>query len=192
VFEVVFVCTGNRARSPLAEALFRRHAAGIDVDVGSAGTLDLGAVPPLPHAIEVARRLGLELSGHRARSLSEVDLSATDLVLGFEPAHVSAAVAVGRAAPDRTFLLRELLALMGDTAAKGDAVAHARRVVAGAASRRVPTQWSAGLTIADPLGKPVWVMRDTALEIDRLVHRLAEGLFGLAAEPRERRFDSTP
>jgi hypothetical protein len=39
-FEVVFVCTGNRFRSPLAAALFGRATAGLPVSVSSRGTLD--------------------------------------------------------------------------------------------------------------------------------------------------------
>lgn len=181
MFDVVFVCTGNRARSPLAEALFRRHSAGVDVRVSSVGTLALGPVPALPQAIKVAQGLRVDLTGHRARSLRDVDISSADLVLGFEPSHVSAAIALGRAVPDRAFLLRELIALMGRAADEDDAVSRARSVVAKAGSRRVHSHWSTGLTIADPLGKPVKVMQATALEIDQLVRRLAEGLFGSPA-----------
>lgn len=149
--------------------------------VSSVGTLELGSVPALPEAIDAGRGLSVDLRRHRARSLRDVDISSADLVLGFEPSHVSAAINVGRAVPNRTFLLRELIALVGGTVDENDAVLRARSVVAKASSRRVSSPWGTGLTIADPLGKPAKVMRATASEIDRLVQRLALGLFGVHA-----------
>src|SRR5581483_5665812 len=52
---VSFVCTGNRARSPLAEALLRRQTEGLPVEVGSFGVLDAEGWPPLPEAAAVER-----------------------------------------------------------------------------------------------------------------------------------------
>src|SRR5680860_173255 len=112
MFEVVFVCTGNRARSPLAAVLFDRYSEGVDVRVHSVGTLELGSLPALPRAVEAGRDLFVDLSGHLTRSVRDVDLSSADVVLGFESFHVSAAIAQGGAHPERTFLLRELVALL--------------------------------------------------------------------------------
>ena len=66
-FRVFFVCTGNLFRSPLAAELFRAELAGLPVVVSSAGTLNLGAVPAEPEAVEQAALLGADLSSHRAR-----------------------------------------------------------------------------------------------------------------------------
>lgn len=62
---VLFVCTGNSARSPIAEALLRRHGAG-SVDVTSAGTRPR---PQLhPHAVRVlADQFGIDVSGQEPR-----------------------------------------------------------------------------------------------------------------------------
>jgi protein-tyrosine-phosphatase len=46
-FDVVFICTGNRFRSAIAEGLMRRLTEGIAVQTTSAGTLDLGPVGAL-------------------------------------------------------------------------------------------------------------------------------------------------
>jgi protein-tyrosine phosphatase len=178
-FEVVFVCTGNRARSALAEALFRHHALGKPTIAWSVGTLDAASLPALPDAMDAGRRLGVDLSGHSSRALREADLSSTDLVLGFEPFHVSTSVVTGRANPARTFLLGELVMLLGNAVPGGDPAVRARAAVRDADQRRAlyPPDWSTAV-IEDPIGKPARTMRRTAAEIDKLVQRLVLGLFG--------------
>lgn len=182
--EVVFVCTGNRARSPLAEALFRKYAAGFETAVASAGTMKLGPAPALPEAIAAARRLGVDLAGHRARALAPGALADSDLVLGFEPAHLSTAVVDGHAHPSRTFLLGELVRLLDSGGVDPDPAEGARRAVATANARRVRSRPDVTHVIADPYGQPAKAMRRTAAEIDRLVQALVGGLFGLEV-PRE-------
>lgn len=172
----MFVCTANRARSALAEVLFRHYATGVETVVSSAGILDLGPLPALPESIEAARRLGVDLTTHRARTLREVDLASADLVAGFELAHISAAVVDGNADPRRTFLLGELITLV-DASTTSDPPARARAVVEIADSRRVRTRPALAHEIADPFGRPAKTMTRTALEIDRCVRELVLGLF---------------
>ena len=176
MFDIVFVCTGNRARSPLAEALCLRYTAGVDLRVRSAGTLGVRGLPPLADAIRAGRALGVDIASHRTRSLDDVELRSVDLVLGFEPFHVQAAVAAGVSA-DRAFLLGELVALLGRCEQGGDVVARARESVARAHARRARALAAATATIADPLGRSAGVMKATAREIDDLVHSLAVALF---------------
>lgn len=66
VSRVVFVCTHNSARSPLAAALWARHSA---VPATSAGTLPAGRVHS--RAVRTARRHGLDLDHTRPRRLTE-------------------------------------------------------------------------------------------------------------------------
>ena len=63
-FSIVFVCTGNRFRSPLAEAFVRRLTLGLSVDSESFGVLDLEESPALPEAIALAGWWGLDVSQH--------------------------------------------------------------------------------------------------------------------------------
>ncbi len=177
-FYVVFVCTGNRARSPLAEALYRSYSGSADTTVTSYGTTDVGAAPPLPQAVEAAARLGIDLSSHRARALRRASLGDADLVLGFEPFHLAIAVVDGGAPPANTFLLAELASLLEAPLADGDEVARARAAVAFADSRRVRSRPSRAATLGDPLGRPDEVMVSTAERIEELVRRLVNGLFG--------------
>jgi ArsR family transcriptional regulator, arsenate/arsenite/antimonite-responsive transcriptional repressor / arsenate reductase (thioredoxin) len=67
---VVFVCTGNSARSPIAEALLR-HRAGDRVSVTSAGTRPRSALHP--HAVRVLdEQYGIDLGGQRPRDLGSL------------------------------------------------------------------------------------------------------------------------
>ena len=65
---ILFVCTGNSARSQMAEGLARRLAAP-GVEVASAGTHPAGVSP---FAIEALRDLGIDISGQRSKGIEEV------------------------------------------------------------------------------------------------------------------------
>ena len=66
---VLILCTGNSARSQMAEGLLR-HDAGDRFEVESAGT-EPSVVRP--EAIAVMRELGIDISGHRSKSVAEFD-----------------------------------------------------------------------------------------------------------------------
>lgn len=65
---VLILCTGNSCRSQLAEAFLRAEAGDL-VEVASAGSAPAGFVHPL--AVKVMEEVGLDLSGHRSKPLSE-------------------------------------------------------------------------------------------------------------------------
>jgi protein-tyrosine phosphatase len=90
---VLFVCTGNICRSPMAEGVFRsmaRHAglaAAFTVD--SAGTYDghAGEQPSLP-AIKAAARRGYDIASLRARRVVAADIARFDHVLAMDRGHL--------------------------------------------------------------------------------------------------------
>jgi len=89
---VLFVCTGNTCRSPLAAAALAA-ALGPDrdrVEIGSAGTAAAEGEPANPGSVRVAARAGLDLGGHRARRLTPALARAADLILVMEAGHASA------------------------------------------------------------------------------------------------------
>ena len=64
---VLFVCTGNRARSQMAEGLLR-HLAGDRFEVHSAGTKPKGLAE---QTVEVMREIGVDISGQRSKHVEE-------------------------------------------------------------------------------------------------------------------------
>ncbi len=64
---VLVLCTGNSARSQMAEGLFRRRV-GDRYEFFSAGTKPTSV---RPEAIEVMREIGIDISGHRSKSIDE-------------------------------------------------------------------------------------------------------------------------
>lgn len=74
---VLILCTGNSARSQMAEGLLR-HDAGNNFEVVSAG------VEPSrvrPEAIEVMNEIGIDISGHRSKSVDEFSVCDFDYVI---------------------------------------------------------------------------------------------------------------
>jgi arsenate reductase (thioredoxin) len=65
--KVLFLCTGNSARSQMAEG-FLRHSAGNTFDVFSAGTHP-GQLNPL--AVEVMSEIGIDISGHTSKDVQQ-------------------------------------------------------------------------------------------------------------------------
>lgn len=85
---VLFVCTGNLCRSPLAATLFAKHAQGDYCGiVRSAGIRGVDGQPAHALAQEQAYRRGLDLSGHRARTVTPQLLMSYDLILAMEVEH---------------------------------------------------------------------------------------------------------
>ncbi len=74
---VLILCTGNSARSQMAEGLLR-HDAGTRFVVESAGTNPLQV---RPEAIQVMKETGIDISGHRSKPVDEFAGQAFDIVL---------------------------------------------------------------------------------------------------------------
>jgi arsenate reductase len=74
---VLVLCTGNSARSQMAEGLLR-HDAGDPFEVESAGTRPSAI---RPEAIEAMREVGVDISGHRSKSVGEFENQEFDYVI---------------------------------------------------------------------------------------------------------------
>lgn len=97
VLRVLFVCTGNTCRSPLAAAALREElgADGARVDVRSAGTSAWQGQPASEGSIEIATGAGLDLADHRSRRVTVSEVRAADWVFVMEPLHRVALEALG-------------------------------------------------------------------------------------------------
>jgi len=82
---ILFVCSGNTCRSPMAEAIARKSAGGQLIHLQSAGLKANTDDPAAADAVETMRKRGIDLRAHRSRHVSKVDLSRFDAVVAMSP-----------------------------------------------------------------------------------------------------------
>ena len=108
--KILFVCTGNTCRSPMAQVLLESkiskdhslHSAGIEVDSAGTRSTYSGA---MAGAVEVMRDYGLDLTAHQSKLLDGGLVSWADLILVMGPEHVHEVISRFPAADSKTFLL---------------------------------------------------------------------------------------
>ena len=85
---ILFVCSANRFRSPLAAAIFSYFLTSTKTtgnwNVSSAGSWAEPDLPPVIEALDDAKKWGLDISNHRSRPVSAVILSHNNLILVME------------------------------------------------------------------------------------------------------------
>ncbi|MFO1478118.1 MAG: ribose 5-phosphate isomerase B [Verrucomicrobiota bacterium] len=105
---VLFVCTGNVCRSPMAEGIFRHAVQGHgNYRVLSAGLGAAEGQPPSAFAVQAVKELGLDISAQRSRMLTPELVQQADFIFGMTHSHVDTVALLYPHAAEKTFLLRE-------------------------------------------------------------------------------------
>ena len=105
---ILFLCTGNVCRSPMAEGLFRHAIKGRgEFRIVSAGLGAVDGEPPTNHSVSAMREIGIDISGQRSRALTAELVRSADLILGMTHSHTDTVALLYPSAAEKTFLLRE-------------------------------------------------------------------------------------
>lgn len=146
--KLLFVCTGNTCRSPMAAAIARKLAAERghqDIQIESAGTSPWEGASASDGAILVGLEQQVDLSTHRARQLTREMIQNADVILGMGPHHLERIEALG--GEGKSFMLTEY-------ASRG----------------------SSNRAISDPIGAELEVYRATFEELEREIGRVFDRL----------------
>lgn len=147
VKQILFVCSENTCRSPMAAAMVERLIARVKglrhIDIGSAGVLAVAGSPASANAVEAMRQMRLDLSKHRARQVSQELIEPVDLILAMTTDHRSGLTRSFPTVADRVLTLGEFAGDGGDVrdphgqglAVYQQCAARLRELVGGAVAR---------------------------------------------------------
>lgn len=138
-YVILFVCSGNTCRSPMAEyalrSLIERERPGA-AEVLSAGTLGLQGQPATRYGQEAGRMWDLDMSGHLNQPLTAELIERADLIFAMAPEHHHNILELASEAADKTYLFRNF-----------------------------PDNSGMGERVEDPIGQPLGAYNETFLEI---------------------------
>jgi protein-tyrosine phosphatase len=185
-FTILFVCTANVCRSPMAEAmaqaLVERLGAAGPVVVSSAGVRVSARALTERATLDVLAVRGLNAAARPARLLTAEAISSSDLVLTADRTHRASVLRLRPAALRRTFTLLEFARIASTSCAKVclSEPSRAHAVVRTAATQRalVPPTTPDSDDIADPYGQPEQAFGRCADVIATALRTTLPALFG--------------
>lgn len=164
---VVFLCTGNAARSVMAGAMFA--ALDAEVRITTAGTHVVEGQPMSWRTRDAMAALGYEAPRHRSLQLRDAHLADADVVVGLAAEHVRYVRRTHPEAAGRTATLRRLVRDL----APGPAPLAARLAALDLARVELEPAWE---DVADPAGGELDVFHACAREVEALISALARRL----------------
>ncbi len=139
---ILFVCTGNTCRSPMAEGIMKARASKFPWEIISAGVSTADGYPASKHAIKAMSEIGIDISGHKSQLLNQGLINRADLIVTMSESHRSAIVNYSPQSSAKVCLLKSF------------------------ETGKVPAD------IADPFGGSLSVYRNTRDEIERAISDL--------------------
>jgi len=145
-FNLLFVCSGNSCRSPMADGIIKTMLDEKFVQIKSAGTAAMDGLPASENARIVVKEFGGDISNHQTRYLTKEQVDEADLILVMEYKHYETVLELAPDATIKTFLLKEY-------------------------KRRTKHN-----EVSDPVGKELDVYRNTSLEMYPSLKFVAEDI----------------
>lgn len=160
--KILFVCTGNTCRSPMAEA-FLKSALACDSElsrkytVSSAGISAFGGSTASVESIQVMKSLwGIDLSPHRSKTLTRTDIADSHLILAMTRSHKGFLTSMYPEVRGKVFTLKEFAQSFD--------------------SSGLSCEYDYSLDITDPYGMPEEVYKRSSKEIKQAVDKLLKKL----------------
>ena len=109
---ILFVCTGNTCRSPMAEGILK--SLNKDIDVCSRGLYVPDATAPSYGSINAMEKMDIDISSHRSKQLTYADCDDADLIITMTDSHKKTILQACESCSEKTFTLAEFAGEEGD------------------------------------------------------------------------------
>lgn len=114
--DILFVCTGNSCRSPMAEGIFshliaQKFNCGVDevenfgYKIASAGTMGISGLPVSPEAVIACAAKGIDISMHKSSALTQKRIENADLIFAMTRDHLNNIISMAPEARQKSYLL---------------------------------------------------------------------------------------